>query len=336
MNASIYNHTNHKPTATTSAIVDNQQAHQLATLIEQYTASIDVKPTSQAHYKRTAELFFDWTATTGRQVDKLTEADIKAYKNDLEASGKSPLTIGSYINGVRCFYKWASKHNLCENIAADIKAPKKPNKIRKQPLTIEQCGDLLRHEAETSARDFALATLLLQTGLRTIEARRANIGDITYRGGKRVLLVWGKGHEDKDDFVLITDRTADAIDNYLQTRPKAKQNEPLFVSNSHHNQGGRLTTHSISRIVKTGLKAIGLNDKVYTAHSLRHTCGVNILRAGASLDTAQYTLRHVSPETTQIYVATLKEEQRLKKGGEYVIEDLFNQSFGEIEPTAIF
>ena len=56
---------------------------------------------------------------------------------------------------------------------------------------------------------------------------------------------------------------------------------------------------------------------------MRHTAAVNILRAGASLEVAQYTLRHSNPATTQIYTATLREEQRLNNGGETLLDGLY-------------
>ena len=79
---------------------------------------------------------------------------------------------------------------------------------------------------EKSLRDFAIVNLLLRTGLRTIEAVRADVGDITFKANRRILRVWGKGHDTKDDFVVLTDKTYLPIKNYLATRKGAKANEP--------------------------------------------------------------------------------------------------------------
>ena len=98
---------------------------------------------------------------------------------------------------------------------------------------------------------------------------------------------------------------------------------PLFTSTSNNSKGERLTTRSISYIAKEGLKAIGLDERAFTAHSLRHTTAVNILRAGGSLETAQFTLRHSNPATTQIYTATLNEERRIQNSGEALIDTLY-------------
>lgn len=87
--------------------------------------------------------------------------------------------------------------------------------------------------------------------------------------------------------------------------------------------GERLTTRSISYIAKEGLKGIGLDERSYTAHSLRHTTAVNILRAGGSMEQVQDTLRHSNINTSQIYTATIKEERRLENSGEALIDNLF-------------
>jgi len=97
----------------------------------------------------------------------------------------------------------------------------------------------------------------------------------------------------------------------------------LFTSTSNNSQGGRLTTRTVSYIAKEGLKAIGLDERAFTAHSLRHTTAVNILRAGGSLEAAQFTLRHSNPATTQLYTATLNEERRLQNSGEVLIDSLY-------------
>ena len=49
-----------------------------------------------------------------------------------------------------------------------------------------------------------------------------------------------------------------------------------------------------------------------------------MLRGGATLEQVQYTLRHTNPATTQIYTATIREEQRLNNGGEVLLDKLYN------------
>ena len=294
------------------------------TAVQAFAISQDVKPSSRALYSRTLNTFFEWVETSGRNVATLTVADLIAYKEELLNGGKSSLTVASYINSLRRFYEWTEANKIYPNIGKGLHAPKRKQAFRKQPLTVAQVGELLNHERGTqSARDYAILNLMVRTGLRCVEVVRANVGDITYKGGQRVLLVQGKGRDEKDNFVILTDAAYNPIRDYLNTRTVTDENAPLFASVSHNNDGGRMTTRAVSGIAKQGLKSVGLDNKVFTAHSLRHTAAVNILRAGGSLEMAQYTLRHANPATTQIYTATLREEQRLNNGGENLLDGLY-------------
>jgi integrase/recombinase XerC/integrase/recombinase XerD len=234
----------------------------------------------------------------------------------------SSLTVGSYITSVRRFYEWTEANKYYPNVAKGVKTPKRKQQFKKQPLLPAQATALLNFYQDKALRDYAIISLLLRTGLRTIEVIRASVEDITFKGSQRVLLIQGKGRDEKDNFVVLTDKTYQPIADYLATRSSIASG-PLFTSTSNNSKGDRLTTRSISYIAKEGLKAIGLDERSFTAHSLRHTTAVNILRAGGSLETAQFTLRHSNPATTQIYTATLEEERRLQNSGEALIDSLY-------------
>ena len=311
-------------TATNTALPLDTGAGNIHDAIQAFGLSQDVKASSRGLYVRTLETFFSWVAETGRTVATLTVVDLIAYKEHLLAGGKSSLTVASYVNSLRRFYEWAEANKIYPNIGKGLHAPKRKQAFRKQPLTVAQVGELLTYErGGQSARDYAIINLMVRTGLRCVEVVRADVGDITYKGGQRVLFVQGKGRDEKDSFVILPDDAYNPIRAYLDTRPGVDDNAPLFASISRNNAGGRMTTRAVSAIAKNGLKNVGLDNKVFTAHSLRHTAAVNILRAGGSLEQAQYTLRHSNPATTQIYTATLREEQRLNHGGELLLDALY-------------
>jgi len=292
-------------------------------LVDNFIVSQDVKTSSKELYNRTLKQYFNWIATENLLLEDITRIEILKYKDSLLSSGLSSLTVGSYITVVRKFYEFLEANKLYPNVARGIKNPKRKQQFRKQPLQPLQATKLIEHYLDKSCRDYAIINLLLRTGLRTIEVIRANIGDLVFKGAQRVLLIQGKGRDEKDNFVVITDKTYSSIKSYLATRIGLTDLEPLFISNSNNSKGERLTTRTISYIAKEGLKAIGLNETYFTAHSLRHTTAVNILRAGGSLETAQFTLRHTNPATTQIYTATLNEERRLENSGEALIDSLY-------------
>lgn len=293
-------------------------------LLDLFISSQDRKPTTLGLYRRTLNLFFDWVESRGYSLNTMTRPQVIEYKESLISEGKSGLTITSYLTSVRLFYQWVEAEGVYPNIAKVLNLPKRRKEFRHQPLRPAQARDLLRETQGTgSSRDFAIVNLLLRTGLRCIEVIRLNVGDISYKGGQRVLLIQGKGRDEKDNFVILTDKAYQPIQDYLRERGPVRPEDPMFVSESNRDRGSRMTTRSVSRIARTNLNGIGLTDKVFTAHSLRHTTAVSILRAGGTLEDCQLTLRHSNPATTEIYTAFADEERRLERNVEGLIDNLY-------------
>ena len=288
--------------------------------VEAFLSECDIRANSKNVYRRGLLYFFRWVESTGRVISELTRADIITFKDSLLAT-HSNLSVAGYLVALRRFYEWCEGNKLYPNIAKGIKSPKRKNAYLKEHLRENQIHDLLKHY-EGNLRDFAIVNLLLRTGLRTIEVVRANIEDITFKGGQRILRVWGKGRDDKDTFVVLTDKAYAPIRTYLDTRKSATLKEPLFISTSNRNLCGRLTTRTISKICKDGLCAIGLDAHEYTAHSLRHTTAVMLLKNGSLAD-VQSVLRHASPATSQIYTKSIEEELRLNNPSEMKLDGIF-------------
>ena len=176
-------------------------------VVGMFIASQDVKDSSRSLYTRTLSQFFLWIVKTGKELNSLDREDILEYKDSLLSSGLSALTISSYLVVVRKFYEWTESLRIYPNIAKGIKTPPRRQAFKKQHLSETKSRELLEYYREKSLRDYAIVNLLLRTGLRTIEVVRADVGDITFKGERRVLLVWGKGHTEKDSFVVLTDKT---------------------------------------------------------------------------------------------------------------------------------
>ena len=301
------------------APVVNQSAS-IVEAVEAFLSECDIRVNSKNVYRRGLLNFFRWVESTERTISELTRADILAFKETLLQT-HSNLTIAGYMVALRRFYEWCEGNKLYPNIAKGVKSPKRKNAYLKEHLRLNQIHDLLKYY-EGNLRDYAIVNLLLRTGLRTIEVVRANIEDVTYKGGQRILKVWGKGRDDKDTFVVLTDKSYAPIRAYLDTRKSATLKEPLFISTSNRNLCGRLSTRTISKICKEGLCAIGLDAHEYTAHSLRHTTAVMLLKNG-TLSDVQSVLRHASPVTSQIYTKSVEEELRLQNPSEMKLDGIF-------------
>ena len=230
------------------------------------------------------------------------------YKRSLEADGLKNTTISTYIAVTRLFFRWTAQEGIYPNIADHIKGEKISREHKKDYLTAAQASDILKSiDTDTAAgkRDFSIVLLMTVCGLRTIEVARANIEDIRGAGEQTLLYLQGKGRTDKGDFVRLPEVVEKAIREYLKTRPEAKGTDPLFISNSNNNAGGRMTTRAISGIAKQSMKQAGYTSERLTAHSLRHTAVTLALIGGASLQEAQQFARHSDISTTTIYAHNL-------------------------------
>ena len=235
-------------------------------------------------------------------IDALETSDIVTFKKELMTK-LSPGTVSTYLKGVKSFYRWAESDGF-PDVASKVKGAKLSRDFKKDTLTRDQAKRLLKEangESEQEKRDYAILSLMLRTGLRDIEVARADVGDIKPHSGVMVLFVHGKGRSEKDDFVVLTDALLADINRYLDSRGPLSPTDPLFASTSNRNKGGRLTTRSVSGIVKNALRSIGLDSERYTAHSLRHTSVTYALMAGATLEETQKMARHADISTTMRY-----------------------------------
>lgn len=273
-------------------------------LLTSYMGVLDVSPRTRKNYERAFKQFLNWADATGKNPAQLRRTDLAAYRDSLLENHKAS-TVRAYLVPVRAFYKWTASEGLYPNIAEGLKAPKQPRGFAKDCLTPDQIGrvfSVLEGRSDANAiRDTALVTVIAMTGLRTIEAARADIGDLRTMGGKRVLWVQGKGRDSKDDFVVIPADAGAALDAYLASRGEQDPEAPLFASKGNRNKQGRMTTRSISRICKESFRAAGIDSERITAHSLRHTAVTAALMGGATVQEAQAMARHSNINTTMIY-----------------------------------
>ena len=303
------------------AILENQQKWDL--LMEAFLASLDVKDKTRDTYYWAMTQYFEWLQNTNRSIQFLSSADIIAYKTNLLRRMLTPLTVSVYLSAVRRFYSWAESSRLHTNIARDIKAPRMKKGFKKLHLNEAEITALLEHARKRSLRNYAMLNLLVRTGLRTIELVRADIGDIKYKKGRRILYVMGKGHDSKDDFVIISDAAWKPLQAYLSERGVTAKKDPLFVTEGKGHKGNRMSPRSVQYVCKNAIRAIGLDSPEYSPHSLRHSTAVMMLKNGADWKDVQRVLRHSSPVTTQIYTASIEEELRLMRCPEAILDDAF-------------
>ena len=239
------------------------------------------------------------------------ERDLNKYRDELEARVSSA-SLQKYAVLLRRFYIWCDEMDYYPNIARHLKGATISPTFQREALDIDQVKRLLKKAERLSAksikhfRDYVIVRLIITTGLRTVEISRANVEDLTKVNGCNVLYIQGKGRDDKAEYVKLPDNVKSLIDEYLIKRNSGA--EALFLSHSNSAKDERITPRAVTLAVKELLSLIGLDDRKYTAHSLRHTCATLALKNGSSIQEVQALLRHKSINTTTIYLHNINRE----------------------------
>ncbi len=241
---------------------------------------------------------------TRKRVENIKEGDVKKYQIYLSTKMKySKNTMYLALKAIGAYFKFRGR----DDIAKSIKAPRRPRQMPKY-LTEEEVRKLL-DAAKDRPRDYAILSLLAYSGLRVSELCNLRIEDVDL--SERVVYVHsGKG--DKDRIVVISEKAAEAIENYIFSREDSL--EFLFSSQ----KSDKITRVQVFRIVKKYAGKAGIKKNV-TPHVLRHTLATTMLRRGVDIRYIQQFLGHSSVATTQIY--THVDDNALKKVYDKVMQE---------------
>ena len=134
-----------------------------------------------------------------------------------------------------------------------------------------------------------------------------NIKDIDFNECK--LNVIGKGNKERT--IYLNKACINAIDDYLNIRPKEKiqynSKDALFLSERRE----RISNRTVQYIVKQELLKAGLDINKYSVHKLRHTAATLMYKYGnVDIRALQELLGHASISTTEIYTHVDNEQVR--------------------------
>lgn len=283
--------------------------HPLEDLIENYLFEKDITFETRAFYKSILKQYLNYIKSN--QILYATTEDVIKYIDTIRSKGFSSQWIHHQITVVKGLYQYLSLNQARLDldsvykfdITESMKNIKIERKLSKSILTAEQAKHLILYLKDHRKyswhyRDYAIIYVMMMTGLRSIEIRRARIKDLKMMNEKYVLYVHGKGRSLSDEFVNISNRCYEAIMDYLNVRKD--KNPYLFVSRSKRSI--KPMSHTIfNGIFKRILKDSKLTDTHMTAHLLRHTAASFNLERGGSLESTKKLLRHTQMSNTRIY-----------------------------------
>ena len=152
------------------------------------------------------------------------------------------------------------------------------------------------------ARDIALISFMLNTGLRVGEVVSLNVGDVEMDWGdesnrkKARVTVRGKGTKYRA-VPLNPDvrRALRELSEQYGGWTKANAGETLFRTR----QGGRMSLHGVNYVIRKYARIAEIED--LTAHVLRHTFAKNLVDQGVSLDQVAILMGHATLDSTKAY-----------------------------------
>ena len=272
---------------------------------ESFIEYIDASPKTVQTYTRAIRQFMKWLGVHG--ITQPTREDVIAFREELKADHKAS-TVQSYIIAVRLFFQWLGQEGLYPDVAQHVKGAKLSKEHKRDYLTSNQVKAVLggiERDTVQGRRDFAIFALMVTGGLRDIEVHRANIEDLGTLGDSTVLYLQGKGREERAEYVKVPAVVEKAIRESLADRTDTKETDPLFISLSNNSKGERISTRSISGLIKSALVNAGYDSARLSAHSLRHTAVTLSLIGGEKLEDVQQFARHKNIATTLIYAHSI-------------------------------
>jgi len=150
---------------------------------------------------------------------------------------------------------------------------------------------------DAGCRDYAIATCLIDLGLRAAEVAQLMLDDFHWHEGT-VHIRRTKTHQERE--LPLPQRVGEAVVQYLtQFRPVTVE-RTLFVRFVRRS-GTPMGVGQIRATVRRAYARAGLSSSVTSIHALRHTKAAALYEQGSSLKLIADVLGHTSIDTTVIY-----------------------------------
>lgn len=302
-----------------------------------------IEPTTSAKtriaYAYDLKVFFYFLCSTNPEYKNLSIKDIKIDVLDLI----KPVDVEEYLDylsyyksgdkeyinqetgkkrkltSLRSFYNYYYKKEMIEtNPPALVDLPRihqkeiirlDPDEVAKLLDEVESGRSLtksqLKYHNKTKARDLAIITLLLGTGIRVSECIGLNMEDVDFNNDG--IKVRRKGGNEA--IIYFGDEVRDALEEYLMEREEiitlTGHEDALFLSM----QKRRISVRAVENLVKKYADLIS-SLKNITPHKLRSTYGTSLYRETGDIYLVADVLGHTDVNTTKRHYAAIEDARR--------------------------
>ena len=261
--------------------------------------------TSRRAYCWTVERFLRFL--DGREP---TSELAKAFIRELETQGNRPASVNRHIWALKSFFRFRKSIGVPGAEELKIRGLKttshRPRFLKDREwerLSKAAMDAVYDPETSTHARlraKLALALLYVYAGggLRLSEATRLAEEDVIDEGFLRVTRKGGR-----EDFVPVEDEVLRVLKDWIESR--GPNGRFVFPGKGHDSP---MAPRTAQGIIKALCQRAGLPD--VHVHSLRHTAGYQLRKAGASERDIQDVLGHVNIATTSLYTHLVRDDLR--------------------------
>lgn len=172
-------------------------------------------------------------------------------------------------------------------------------------------GQRKKYHQQLAARDTAIITVFLKTGVRLSECVGLNLSDLNFE--KRQFYVSRKGYsKDNKQTIYMSDLVYKALEEYVEVRkkiiPVEGDEDALFLST----QRKRLSERSVQHMIKKYAKDLSCHNGKVSPHTLRRSYGTDLYKETNDIYLVSAGLNHKSIDVTARYYASMDEERRKK------------------------
>jgi site-specific recombinase XerD len=278
-------------------------------LMEHVVGERNLAHNTQASYRDTMILLLPFSAGDAKKsiehlaLEHLSPDLIRRFLLHLEQQRScSVVTRNQRLAAIHAFVRFVGEHSpehltWCTQIRAiPFKKTSSPTMSYLDKTEMDTLLDAPNTITKQGFRDYALLLFLYNTGARADEASRVAVKDLELGRSPAVQITGKRG---KIRICPLWTLTARTLGSLITERP----NNPTVFLNC---RGQRLTRFGVTAMVKryalkASQKISSLGMKQVSAHTIRHTTAVHLLRAGVDINTIRAWLGHVSLDTTNIY-----------------------------------
>jgi site-specific recombinase XerD len=281
--------------------------------LRRYMAAEKADATRAAYEKGFAD-FKRFCEAAGDSALPAEPITVGRYAANLADRGIKASTIGQRLNAISYVHKCAglASPTLNDGVRAVIRGIRrkigvKPN--RKAPATAELIAKMVQAAPDSpiGLRDKALLLLAFAAALRRSELVALDVEHVEIEPeGARVFIARSKTDQAAEGYTISVPagsklRPVAALQAWIERA--GITSGPLFREVDRHGnvEAGRLSGRSIARIVKRAARRAGLDERVFSGHSMRTGFVTSALEGGADVLKIMDVTRHKGLRQLKVY-----------------------------------